>query len=244
MTAPWWRQTRWLRLARGILLAASWLRPQDKRAEWLEEWEGELWALHAGGAGGPTVVRFGVDGAVDAVRLTILRRGRGGGPGTGWLHDLRMAARRLTRAPGFALVTVLVLALGIGANTALVGALRAALLQPPPYPSPERLVVVDLLMGLPGDVPDTLPCSWPKFEAAREEMEGLEQVAGYMAFSATLSGVGDPARVGLELVTPSYFTLLGVEATAGRLLRPEEAPPASPRAVQRWRRCATPVGHA
>lgn len=228
---PWWTRTAWLRSARGVLRAAALLTPGPVRKEWLEEWEGELWALDARGVPGRGLLGFAFAGVADAARVTIRREGGDGMTMTDVGREVRMAVRRLLRAPGFTAVTVAVLALGIGANTALFGALQSVLLSPPPYPEPGRLVVVDALVGERGEEPDSLAWSWPKYEAVRDRMDFLAGSAAYMRWNATLAGTGDPVRIDLELVSPSYFGLLGVEPEVGRLLQPHEAPPASPRAV-------------
>ncbi|HEX7049828.1 MAG TPA: ADOP family duplicated permease [Longimicrobiales bacterium] len=141
--------------------------------------------------------------------------------------DVRHALRRLRRTPGFAAVVVLVLGLTIGANTAIFSALKAALLAEPPYPARERLVVVDLLMRGAGGAPaDTMAWSYPKFELVRERLGALESMAAYWRATATLTGAGDAARIGVEYVSPSYFELLGVRPLLGRTFAAGEEPPA------------------
>lgn len=140
---PRWSGRPGVTLARAVLRWASRLVPWRRRRDWRDEWEGELWALDAGGASWWRLVRFALGGMAHAGSE---RREEEGMMMDGIVQDLRLAARRIARAPGFAVVTVSVLALGIGANTALFGALEAALLSSPPYPEADRIVLVDLLL--------------------------------------------------------------------------------------------------
>lgn len=232
MSPGHWPRAPILRLARGVLWLGSLVVPGAGREAWREEWEAELWVLHRRGAGGASLIRFVLGGAVDAGREGLLMRREAMMGGSGWGQDLRMALRRLARAPGFTAITVLVLALGIGANTALFTSLRATLLQEPPYPEPERLVLVDLLYGDLEAVPDTMPWSYPKFAHVRNDLDVLEGAAAYMRWNVTLAGTGDPRRVDVEIVSPGYFELLGITSARGRLLAAaEERPGASQRVV-------------
>jgi predicted permease len=144
-------------------------------------------------------------------------------------QDIRQAARRLRNRPGFTLVAILVLGLGIGANTAVFTVLEAALLARPPYPQPERLVMVDLLASTGaaaaadatrgagiGASGEPMPWSYPKFDLARRHFRALESVAGYWPSTLTLTGSGQARRIGVEFVSPSYFDVLGVRPTRGR----------------------------
>ncbi|MBW3534154.1 MAG: ABC transporter permease, partial [Gemmatimonadetes bacterium] len=211
------------RLCRWILKAAARVVPFRERSAWREEWLGELWALRRRGTPAARLVRFALGGVAHAYWE---RRQEGGSMG-GWAQDLRAAARRLVRAPGFTVVTVLVLGLGVGANTALYSALYAALVEASPYPDPDRLVTVDLLMALDPDAPaDTMPWSYPKFELARERIASVDPMGAYMLRTHTLTGAGDAARVGVEFVSPAYLGIVGVRPALGRLFDASEEPPA------------------
>jgi putative ABC transport system permease protein len=225
-SGSWWQRTTTIRVARRMLRLASGLVPRHARAEWVEEWEGELWALDRRAVGGGALLSFALGGVGDAVRESILGRREGTmgtSNGSGLFHDLQAALRRIRRSPGAAMVTVVVLALGIGANAALFGALRSALIGGAPYPESDRLVVIDLLIAQPDAPADTLPWSYPKYEAVRDDMPFLSASAGYFARTVTISGAGDPVRLPVELVSSAYFTLLGVEPVVGRTLLREEA---------------------
>jgi predicted permease len=217
-----WPRGAVLRVCRLLLRYASGSVPVVRRREWLEEWEGELWTLGERGATRGALLRFGLDSIGEA---RWERREEEGAMG-GIAGDVRYAWRRLSRRPGYALVIVLVLGLGIGANTALFGALRAALLDAPPYPEAERIVTVDLLLAQRSELaPDTMPWSWPKFVHVREAMRSVESLAGWTAQTNTVTGDGFAVRVGVEYVTPGYFELLGVRARAGRLFGSAEEEP-------------------
>lgn len=234
MSPAHWPADRTLAFCRWLLRRASRSLPWERRADWLNEWEGELWALHRRGEGAPGLLLFAFAAPGDARRA----RHRGESRMGGFVSDLRHALRRLRRSPVTVTVAVLVLALGIGVNTALFGALEAALLRPLPYPASNRLVVVDMLLQRSSSAPmDTFPWSWPKFAAIQNELRTVPSMAAYAPASATLTGEGQPAtRIGIEYVSPGYFELLGVRPVAGRTFAADETPPASVAAVV--------VGHA
>src|SRR5262245_60330916 len=143
-------------------------------------------------------------------------------PGSAWddfLSDVRYALRWLRNRPGFAAVAILTLALGIGSNTAIFSVVNAALLRPLPFPDPERLVKVSLVMP---DEPDMV-WSYPKYEVLRDEQRIFTQVAGYSDWTGNLAGTGEPERLQGERVTARYFDVLGVRPRAGRVFTEEEA---------------------
>jgi putative ABC transport system permease protein len=134
-----------------------------------------------------------------------------------WWTDVRVAARALRRAPWFTAAAVLVLALGIGANAAVFSALKATLLTPPPYPEPNRLVLLDLTEAAHGDRARAIPWSYRKYQVLADTRDmPLEGSAAYAVRQVTLTGVGDPAYLAAEVVTPDYLRVLGVSPTVGR----------------------------
>ncbi len=151
------------------------------------------------------------------------------------LQDLRFALRQLVRRPGFTVIAVLTLALGIGANTAVFSAVYAVLLARLPYPEPDQLQrVIPTFTGPDGAV-DSMPYwSYPEYEAFRSATHDVT-AAAYTprALSYNLSGQGPPRRAMLEIVSGSYFGLLGVQAAVGRTFTPDEdaVPDARPVAV-------------
>ena len=142
------------------------------------------------------------------------------GGGGHFLQDLRYGIRMLRMRPGFTAITVLTLALGIGANTAIFSVVNSVLLRPLPYPDSERLVsfwgtapekrlpVVNL--------PDAL------FVFLHEQSKTFEKLAAYASGGASLTGSGDPERVNASAVTPDFFTVMGVKPLFGRGFVAEE----------------------
>lgn len=148
-------------------------------------------------------------------------------------QDVKQAWRGLRRAPGFAVTAVVVLALGIGANTAVFSAVRTVLLDPPPYPEPERLVVPKLVQ-VKADRADTthMPWSYPKFERLREGLaDVVEPLGGYAARTMSLTEPGSAERMTVEVVTPGYLHVLGVRPRVGRLFSDVEGATDTPPGV-------------
>jgi len=139
----------------------------------------------------------------------------------GWDHfvqDLRFGLRMLAKNPGFAVVAVLTLALGIGANTALFSVVNAVLLDPLPYWQPNRLVA---LYGRDATFTET-PTSYPNFLDWVRGNRSFSALAAYRADDFNLTGMGDAERVPAEMISASFFPLLGVKPVIGRAFRPEE----------------------
>ena len=205
-----------------ILRVAARIGPREWRRDGIREWEGELWALRRRGGGAGALLRFAMHGVLHA----FWRRREEWLGMSGWAQDLRMAIRRLTRTPEFTTITVLILGLGIGANTALFSALRAALAGSGRYTDADRLVLVDVIQENKPGVPfDTLPWSYPKFSFLRERSRSLESLAAFHARDLTLKRPGDATRVGVEVVSPAYFQLLGARPVIGRTFLASEDPP-------------------
>jgi predicted permease len=153
------------------------------------------------------------------------------------VQDARHALRWLLRSPGFAVVAILSLGVGIGCNTAIFALVDALLLRPLAVREPSRLV--DLYTsGADGDTYSTN--SLPDILDYREQKAVFSDVAGYSPMFAGVSR-GDRARLVLgEVVTGNYFTTLGVAARLGRTLLAEDDAPDAARAVvlsnRYWRR--------
>jgi putative ABC transport system permease protein len=136
-------------------------------------------------------------------------------------RDLRFGLRSLLRSPGFALVSVLCLALGIGANAALFSVLNAVLLRPLPFADPDRLVQLyeKIASGGYGSV------SVPNFRDWSEENTGFEQLAAYHNRSHNFQAAGAPERIEVVEATPSLFSLLAVPPLLGRAFNPSSDEP-------------------
>ena len=133
------------------------------------------------------------------------------------LPDLRYAARTLLKSPGFTLIAVLTLALGIGANTAIFSVVDAALLRPYPFPEPGRLVQVNSLAR--GQVAAVSPADfldWQKMARSFTAIAAIDRA------SMALSGEGPAEEVQGETVTGDFFAILGVVPALGRTFTAEE----------------------
>jgi putative ABC transport system permease protein len=131
--------------------------------------------------------------------------------------DLRHAARALRRNPVFGTVTVLTLAIGIGATTAIFSAVDAFLLRPLPFRESNRLVV---LFDRQGE--SSVPASLPELEDWRRGSRTVESIAAFFQRSVTFRGVTDAERVRAAMVSAGYFDLLGIRPLAGRAFLPAE----------------------
>ena len=144
--------------------------------------------------------------------------------------DLRHAVRSLRKTPAFTAAAILSLALAIGANTAIFSVANALLLRPLPYRAPDRLVI--LWNRSPGLHIAQDWFSTAQYFDIRNGHSGFEQLAIAIGGAFTLTGSGDPERIGAIRVSSNLFPLLGATAAAGRLFRPaDDAPGAAPSAI-------------
>ena len=136
------------------------------------------------------------------------------------MQDVRFALRTLRKSPGFTVVAVLALAIGIGGNTAifsLVDAIRARAL---PYPDPDRLVAaVGQRAARAGRAARRLVSRLPRLARAVDELRGH---GGVRPQTMTLGGIDEPERIPTEFVSAPYFSLLGVSPARGRVFQAEE----------------------
>ena len=131
------------------------------------------------------------------------------------LQDLRHAARGLMRSPGFTLVTVLTLALGIGANTAIFSIVNGVILRPLAYPQPEQLMY--LTSRFPAQGFDEFWVSPPEFLEFREINQSFSAVGAFTTGEVNLMAGERPRRVRSASVTDDLLTALGLQAAQGRL---------------------------
>jgi predicted permease len=134
------------------------------------------------------------------------------------LLDLRLALRRLRQNPGFSIVAILTLALGIGANTAIFSVINAVLLRPLPVERSSELVAINETMA--GNTYPTL--SVPNYRDMRDRNTVLAGLAAYRILPASLGLPGASQRLWGYMVTGNYFNMLGVKPVRGRLLLPED----------------------
>ncbi|HEX7200496.1 MAG TPA: ABC transporter permease, partial [Dongiaceae bacterium] len=149
-----------------------------------------------------------------------------------FLYDLRFSARSFLRSPGFTATTLLSLALGIGATTAIYSLVDQVILHALPVREPERLVLVDwngddLITGAIGSF-NLMP--YPICRELQQQTRLLDGVLCRAEIQVNLTAGGDPMPVAAEIVSGSYFRVLGVGPALGRVIQPEDdaAPGAGP----------------
>jgi predicted permease len=154
---------------------------------------------------------------------------RAGLVGQVW-EDLRYGGRSLRQHRGFTAVIALTLALGIGANASTFSVVYALFLRPLPYAQPDRLMEVGWKTSLPR-VPHGFYAYWsaPRLRLLAQEQRVFSGVAGFARRGATLTGVDQPERVALELVTGNYFSVLGVRTSLGRAFNEADDVPGAER---------------
>ena len=138
---------------------------------------------------------------------------------TDWMATFKYAFRTLLRQPTFALVAVVTLALGIGANTAIFSVIKTVVLNPLPYAAPEKIAFVWEVNpdGSQG------PVSVPTYEDWKREAKAFESLAAYRHVDYSYKGQGDPLNVPALKATPDLFTVLKSQAALGRTFTPEES---------------------
>lgn len=133
------------------------------------------------------------------------------------VRDIRYAFRTLGRAPGFTFVVILMLALGIGSNTAIFSLLDQLLYKPLPVHDPGALVQLDGPGAFRGRTQNNQTFSYPMYRDFRDRTEVFSGVLARFSTAATLMTDGSSERVQAEVVTGNYFEVLGVQPAAGRL---------------------------
>ena len=155
------------------------------------------------------------------------------------LNDLRYALRTLLKQPGFAVVVVITLALGIGASTAIFSVVNAVLLRPLPFPNSDRLQVVwgnYRTLNI-----ERLPAKAAEYEDYAKQTQVFDSVAAYANHSFNVSTGSEPERIRGAYVSASLFPMLEVQASAGpsfHCRRTARWPPASG-CLERWFLAAT-----
>src|ERR1700677_1941397 len=136
--------------------------------------------------------------------------------------DIRYAFRMLHRSPGFALIAIATMALGVGATTPIYSVIAATLLHPLPYPNPSELVRIE--DDLPGVGAQDVSVSVPEWKDL--ENSGIFQYVAIEGFgSSNLTGGAQPTHIAVKVVTPNYFAMLGVGAQLGRTFDPGDKTP-------------------
>src|SRR5262245_54023082 len=139
---------------------------------------------------------------------------------------LRQTLRSLSKTPGYASACVAVLALGIGANTAIFTLLYDATLKPLPYPDADRLVLVyGGFPSLPAPISNHMPASRLQYQEWQRQASSFDGVAAFHETSFRESGVERPRVLTTELVAANFLPLLGARAESGRLFRADDETP-------------------
>jgi putative ABC transport system permease protein len=139
------------------------------------------------------------------------------------LSDVRYAARNLLRRPGFTIIAVITLALGIGANTAIFSAINALLLKPLPFPELDRVVAV--WDKLPSRGVQRNEVTVANYLDWQSQTQSFEQLALYRWWSANLTGIDPPERIQGFLVTANFLDTTGMKPIMGRTFLAEENQP-------------------
>ncbi len=146
----------------------------------------------------------------------------------GWGKELGIALRGLGRHRMFTFVTVLTLALGIGANTAVFTLVDGVMLSPLPFDDPDQLVAIEHL-GRDGQ--DELPMSQGLYVLYREQAASIDEIALFASTSVNLIADGEPQRVQAQVVTPGFFGVLRAAPALGRAFTEAEAAPGGEQVV-------------
>jgi len=133
------------------------------------------------------------------------------------IQDLRYGVRMLWKSPGFTIVAVLTLALGIGANTAIFSVVNGVLLRPLPFRDPSRLVLIAEKSSFP-----IISTSYENYLDWRDQSHSFESMEATRGSSITLTGAGEPERLNVRMATAGLFSMLGINAQIGRTFLAEE----------------------
>ena len=139
------------------------------------------------------------------------------------VKDIRYGIRTLVKSPGFALVTVLTLGLGIGANTAIFSLISGVLLKPLPYANADRLVLVR--QSAPGASRPNAGVSVQEYYDYREQVKDFDELVEYHQMSFDLLKRGEPDRVSTGVVSHNFFDVLGIKPLLGRSFVKEDDQP-------------------
>src|SRR5262245_11374665 len=201
------------------------LVPRRLRADWRQEWEAELRHRES--------LLADWDNLNWRTKLDLLWHSLGSFADALWLQprrmedemfqDLRYGTRILLNRPGFSMVIILVLALGIGATSAIFSVVNAVLLRPLPYLEPDRLMMVFPVSERDGRSGRISTVTGPDFVEWRNQCSVCAQMAAHTgAQPGNLTGGAEPDRVRVARVTGNLFATLGISPLLGRTFLPEE----------------------
>ncbi|HVG29698.1 MAG TPA: ABC transporter permease [Pyrinomonadaceae bacterium] len=142
-------------------------------------------------------------------------------------QDIRFGVRVLVKSPGFAVVTILALALGIGANSAIFSVVNGVLLRPLPFKTADRLV---FLSEWSQQVPN-MSVSYPNFQDWRAQSHSFDELAAFRSNAFVLTNAGEPERLTAREVSQGFFPALGVAPAQGRNFSADEDKPGGNKTV-------------
>lgn len=205
--------------AERILRAAGRIVPEHLRASWLRQWGADLAHLEREGVGDRRMLRVAAGSVVHAWSLR-----REGWTMRGQGKELVQSARALARRPGYALLAVATLAVGIGTVTAIFSLGEALVLRPVPYPDGDRLVRMFSANARTGF--SSFSVSHPDYEDVVEGSGLFVSGSFYLDVDQDLSGDGDPQRIRVTRVADGYFQALGARLVLGRPFAEDDHDPA------------------
>ncbi|HSF18056.1 MAG TPA: ABC transporter permease [Vicinamibacteria bacterium] len=220
------------RIARWVVSAASWLVPRREREAWRLEWESEIWHHRREHEAYRRIDwRFHMNliaRSFGAVADALDVRGSGSlGEGLG--ADFRYGLRMLRKSPSFTLVAVMLLALSIGATTAIFSLVNAVLLKPLPFRNPQSLVLVwENAYKRDRERNVVSPHNFLRW---RERARSFESLAAFTPWAANVMAEGEAERVSIGYISPDFFSTLGVSAAVGRVFAPEDGVPGNDKVV-------------
>jgi len=144
------------------------------------------------------------------------------------IQDIRYGIRSLSKRPGFALVAIITLGLGIGANTAIFSIVNAVLLRPLPFKDPERIVLMWGYLPKLAQTTDKLPSAAPNYLALKNQSQSFEQLSAFRSWSWQLTGGGEPEQLHGARVSANFFAAVGANPIIGRQFAAEEDDPNRP----------------
>jgi putative ABC transport system permease protein len=210
---------RWRRRLRALIDRQTWRLEMDEEMRFhleMEAEELERQGVDPREAHRAARIRFG---GVERFKQEA-REARGMRPIEDLLQDLRYGTRRLARRPGLSLLAILMLALGIGATTAIFSLAHQIIIEPLPYPDGYRLIRIYGRNEERGWL--QMSVSAPNFVDLRSLNGSFESMGAYTFGSAVLTDLGEPERLSAGRITPELFPLLGIEPLEGRNFLPEE----------------------
>ena len=146
-----------------------------------------------------------------------------------FFRDLRVAIHSLRRTPGFAVIVILTLALGIGANAAIFTLVRGVLLKPLVNRDEDRLVYIR--QSAPGLRDENTTFSVPEIKDIESSVHSVQQFGDFSEVGFTMIGLGEPREIQGGVVSGSYFDVMGLHPVLGRLIGPQDDGPNAPGVV-------------